>query len=200
MAAWPQLSKQEEPLVAVGYTVIQEVRQAFGDRIAEEKAKETDAPFVGYAKVFPFATPDVDQSEPAILQLESLGLTADARRFKVWNQEIVYHRNALAINEKPVPGGLTPGAPLRDEDEPTGLIHFWKAHSIVVPAWYLQDQNTLYVEAEFLSKYPFMPEDEEGKNRDNFIIDNVVIFYKTKTNGDGAPYTEPEIPIGEREI
>jgi hypothetical protein len=165
--------------MAVDYTVIQEVRQRFGDSPQDsdfEIPVEMEAPFVGYAKEFPFSCPNVDSSQPAVLHLESLGLSA-------YYGSKEFPRNTLMINAKDVPGGLTPGAMGRTykvagtpEDKvvvPDDFIPYWKAHSLLVPADFLDEQNTLYVEAVKWG----------SSGVDHFIIDNVVIFFKTRATG-----------------
>jgi hypothetical protein len=131
--------------MAVDFTVIQPVRQRFGDeRLEGEFPTETEAPFVGSAKEFPFACPNVDASQMAILQLESLGLTA-GRYYQIFvPDELKKHRNMLQVNGVDVPGGLTP-APWVEGAGGT-VLHFWKAHSLLVPANVLREENILFVE------------------------------------------------------
>jgi hypothetical protein len=144
--------------MAVDYTIIQPVRQRFGDADFggwEENQVELEAPFVGRSKDFPFSCPNVDAGQMAVLQFESFGLSSRS--------------NVIEVNGFAVPGGLTPGAPLLT---PYDLASFWKAHSLLVPANVLADQNVLHIDSVDLL------DDED--NLDNFIVDNVVIFFKTR--------------------
>jgi hypothetical protein len=161
--------------MAVDYTVIQPVRQRFGDPQFPDTTDlefpvELEAPFVGYAKEFPFSCPNVDSSQMAVLQLESLGLSARGRGTEE------YHRsNILMINGTDVPGGLTPGAMTYMEADDLWMP-YWKAHCLLVPAGVLKEESILYVESVKFSTGP-------GISYDNFIIDNVVLFFKTRTSG-----------------
>jgi hypothetical protein len=88
--------------MAVDYTVIQPVRQRFGDgdyRMELNDEREVEAPFVGRQKDFAFSCPNVDPGQMAALHFESIGLTSDA--------------NVLEINGRPVPGGTQTGDGLR---------------------------------------------------------------------------------------
>jgi hypothetical protein len=148
--------------MAADFTVIQNVRQRFGDQLPyfEEVLAEQNAPFVGVSKDFAFACPNVAKGDVAILQFESLGVTAPRA------DQPSRPRNILQINGVEVAGGITPGAP-----------HFWKAHSLLVPANVLkEDNNVLHVESVFVFQ-------EHTWHRDDFIIDNVVVYFKVRTQG-----------------
>jgi hypothetical protein len=150
------------------FTVIEPVRQRFGDDdIREgEDLVEQEAPFVGKSKDFPFSCPNVASGEMGVLQFESIAVTAGRGDSP---------RNILRINGVDIPGGITPG-PLLDDHLPSGLP-LWKSHSLIVPANVLQEQNVLHIESILL------PEDPFGTQIDNFIIDNIVVFFKTRAQG-----------------
>jgi hypothetical protein len=147
--------------MAVDYTVIQPVRQRFGDTDFggwEESQVELEAPFVGREKEFPFSCPNIDSGQMGVLQFESFGLTSRS--------------NVIEINGIAVPGGLTSGPWWLGQYT---TIAFWKAHSLLVPTNMLAERNVLYI------KSVDMGDDEGGL--DNFIIDNIVLFFKTRTSG-----------------
>ena len=150
--------------MAVDYTVIMSVRQRFGDNKKEDGLNliETEAPFVGQAKDFPFPCPSVDRSQPAVLQLESLGVS---------------FRGILQINGVAIFGGLTAGPGVLNSPVGGGLTPTWKTHSLIVQENVLLDQNVLHLEAVSTT---------DG-NVDDFVIDNVVIHFKTRRAGPIGP-------------
>jgi hypothetical protein len=150
--------------MAVDYTVIMSVRQRFGDNTKEDGMNliETEAPFVGQAKDFPFSCPNVARSQPAILQFESLGVS---------------FRGTLQINGTAIFGGLTAGPGSLVSPVGGGLTPTWKTHTLIVHENVLLDQNTLHVEATATT---------DG-NIDDFIIDNVVLWFKTRGTGPVGP-------------
>ena len=150
--------------MAIDYTVIMSVRQRFGDNKKElETLIETEAPFVGRSKDFPFACPNVDRSKSAILQFESLGVT---------------FRGIIQINGNNIFGGLTVGPnSLNAPVGGAGLIPVWKTHTLIVHENVLLDQNRLHIEAVAAT---------DG-NVDDFIIDNVVLFFKIRGTGPVGP-------------
>ena len=126
------------------FTVIQAVRQRFGDRNFEydEFPLEQEAPFAGLKEEYQFACPGINPRETGVLQFESLGVTA-GRRY-VFAPAFSGKRNILRINGVDIPGGITPGAYRSD----VGYIwHFWKAHTLLVPANILDENNVLYIES-----------------------------------------------------
>ena len=152
--------------MGVDFTVIQPVRQLFGDRTQGtqfEIPREREAPFVGKSKDFPFSCPNINPRQTAVLQFESLGVTAGGRT----NTQ---DRNILRINGINIPGGITagPGHPLGGGK----VIPLWKSHSLIVDANVLKEQNVLHIEAILI---------QIGieQTLDTFIIDNVVVFFKT---------------------
>lgn len=139
--------------MATDYTVIFSVRQRFGDNTQEGQfPTEQEAPFVGREKDFPFSCPNVNRAQSAVLQFESLG---------------VQSRNIIRINGTNLFGGLTAGPAQIAPSPPTPL---WKTHNLIVQANVLNQQNTLHIES--------VP--NATGNHDDFIIDNVVLFFKTR--------------------
>jgi hypothetical protein len=142
--------------MAIDYTVIISGRQRFGDNQREREALiETEAPFVGQKKDFPFPCPNVDRSKSAILQFESLGVT---------------FRGQIHINGIQIFGGLTAGAVALDPPA-------WKSNCVIVHENVLLDQNTLHIRAAVNPDNIFAIDD--------FIVDNVVLFFKTRGTGLG---------------
>jgi hypothetical protein len=155
------------------YTVIQPVRQRFGvfDQPFDE---EPQAPFVGLSKDFPFSCPAVDPSEMAVLQFESLGVTAGRYWVLSPNVSGPDNRDILQINGVSIPGAITPSDA---NDEGPILEHFWNFQSLLVPANVLYEEgNVLHIES---APIPI----SGGYRPDNFIIDNIVLFFKTLVKG-----------------
>jgi hypothetical protein len=153
------------------FTVIIAVRQRFGDDTPElsETPVEQEAPFVGQAKDFPFSCPNVAVRQLAVLQFQSLGVTA-LRDFGL------AHVNILRINGVDIPGGITRGPA-------AGKIPLWTTHSVLIPENTLREQNTLHIESV---PVPLAHE----STLDNFIIDNVVVLFKTRVPG---PFADPDV-------
>lgn len=104
----------------------------------------------------------------AVLHFQSLGVTA---------------RNVLRINGIDIPGGITPGP--QDPRTENGLrIPLWGTHSLLVPANVLTIENVLRIESVLT---PFAHE----VTHDNFIIDNIVVFFKVGVARRPPRHTEP---------
>lgn len=140
--------------MATNYTVILSVRQHFGDEQGTFNDIEPNAPFIGPAKDFPFNCPNVDPGETAFLTFQS--------------RDVDHQRNVFRINGVDVFGGL-PASPGRET---------WNGNTLLIePHHQLRvTGNVLYVEARNTSG-------GGGGNLDDFIIDNVVIVYKTRQGG-----------------
>jgi hypothetical protein len=147
------------------FTVIQAVRQRFGDATTDlaEIAEEQEAPFVGQSKDFAFFCPNVISGETAILQFETLAVSAGQRQGFV--------RNILQINGVNIPGGITAGATVEVGGR---RLPFWKAHLLTVAPNILREQNVLHIEAVNI---PFGP----AQTLDNFVVDNIVVSFKIRT-------------------
>lgn len=153
--------------MATEFTVIFSVRQHFGDQkgeVGEWYGYEPSAPFVGAAAAYDFKCPYVDRSEPAVLLFQSIGVTHD--------------QNVLRINGIDIYNGMSAGpqylgvhvAEGSFGGPPAKYSPLWKSNTLVVQANVLLDSNTLFIESS---------ENRDGK-RDDFIIDNMVIFYKRR--------------------
>jgi len=147
--------------MACDFTVISAVRQRFGDttRDGSEVPVEGEAPFVGPSKDFPFSCPDVAPGEMAVLQFETVGVSVVSATSP---------RGIIRINGVDIPGGITPGP--RQGDLP-----LWKSHTLLIEANVLRPDNVLHIESIMLRPL------REEATLDNFIIDNIVVFYKTRT-------------------
>lgn len=142
--------------MAIDFTTIIEVRQWFGDDHADWNTFpidliEEDAPFVGLSRSYSFRCPGIDRSEAAVLQFESIGVSIA--------------RNVLRINGIDVPGGISPGP---DYVQISPSIPLWKTHSLIVPVGLVREENILEIASAANSLGNF----------DDFVIDNMVIFYK----------------------
>jgi len=136
--------------MASNFTVVLFTRQHFGNEQGTFNDIEPDVPFVGPAKDFPFNCPNVDPSETACLKFQS--------------RDVDHRGNVFQINGVNVFGGL-PVSPSRDA---------WNGNILLVePRHRLQEAgNVLHVEARNSSG-------QTVGDIDDFIIDNVVIEYKT---------------------
>jgi hypothetical protein len=143
--------------MALDFTVIIHGRQRFGDNTfdnLEDLGLETNAPFVGQQKDFEFQCPNVNRAERAILLFQSQGVT---------------FRQPLEINGHQVSGGMPSSV---DQFGLTATRAQWIGNVMLVGTGVVREQNVLRIRAI-------------GANNqiDNFIIDNVVIVFKTKQNG-----------------
>jgi hypothetical protein len=153
-------------------TVIMNVRHRFGNRrqdepyLHEEYNADLSAPFVGTTGTFEFATPNVDRSQPAVLEFQYRGS----------NQYLTFPspqpdgslvgitpEHPVAINDIDLAGGV-PAAPRY------GDMAMWGTRLLIVNPGVLSEQNELRISA---LAGPF-------GTRDDFTIDNVVLFYKTR--------------------
>jgi hypothetical protein len=150
--------------MATDFTVIQAVRQRFGDEIADlgEASVEQSAPFVGKSKDFRFSCPNIARGEAAVLEFQSLGVSA---------------RNVLQINGVNVASGITPG-PMGAKAQGKAAP-LWNAHVLLVAANVLKEENVLHIESVSI---PFAHE----QTLDNFIVDNIVVFFKTRPGAVGG--------------
>jgi hypothetical protein len=136
--------------MASSFTVVLFQRQQFGNQPGIFNDVEPNVPFAGRAKSFVFDCPNVQAGEPAFLMFQS--------------RDVDHSRNVFEVNGIGVFGGL-PVTPARDS---------WNSNVLLVePHHQLRATgNVLRVEAR----------DSAGTssgNVDDFIIDNVVLVYKT---------------------
>jgi hypothetical protein len=135
------------------FTVIIQVRQHFGN---EEDA--FPGVFAGANKEFRFVCPDVDPGETAVLLFQSLGVDHD--------QNFIAINSIGAFGQPEVFGGIPVSRSDRD----------WNGNVMLVRPNVLREENTLHLGAR--------ADDGSlgglGGEIDDFVIDNVVIFYKTR--------------------
>ena len=161
----------------VDYTVIMPVRQRFGDDIRDEKESvreresgiETEAPFVGAEKSFPFQCPGVDRSQSAILLFESMGVSV---------------RQTLEINGQQIFGGITTSNDFEsrtigggsDAHQDRTIFARWKGHVLLIHPGVLAQNNVLRIQSG-----PYT-----SGNLDDFVIDNMVVIFKTTSGVSGT--------------
>jgi hypothetical protein len=143
------------------FTVIIGTRQRFGDQQGDigEVSVEQEAPFVGQSKDYPFSCPNVS-GERAVITFQSLGVTG-LRDFGLG------HVNILRVNGTDVLPGITRGPATSNG------IPLWTTHQLLIDANVLREQNVLHIESVPIPRGP-------GSELDNFIVDNVVVFFKTR--------------------
>lgn len=106
--------------------------------------------FSGQSRSFAFDCPAIDPGQRSVLMFESLHVTTD--------------KNIFTINDKTIYGGL----PTTVQD-----THAWTSNVMLVEAGTLRPEgNSLEVEARTGSG-------ESSGDIDDFVIDNVVLLYKT---------------------
>jgi hypothetical protein len=156
--------------MTTNFTVILFQRQHFGNDPGSLDDIEPDLPFAGAAKSFSFDCPEVNPGETALLLFQS--------------RDVDHRGNILQINSVDVFGGV-PVSPARDA---------WNANILLIePRHQLKATgNVLNVESRTSSG-------ESTGDVDDFIIDNVVIAYKTldvslpSVAGDLATFLEKEL-------
>jgi hypothetical protein len=144
--------------MALDFTVVITVRQRFGGGDEPENALlETDAPFVGRQADFPFQCPNVDPSQPAILLFQSQGV--DVPQPMTINGQTVFGGIPRSAEVAPYPGGYTE------------WVAQWNGNVMLVTPGVLQENNVLHIEALKIG---------DTDKVDNFIIDNLVVIFKTR--------------------
>src|SRR5665213_1939741 len=139
--------------MALDFTVITSVRQRFGDE-SPNIGLEANAPFVGKQKDFEFLCPNVDAGQQAILLFQNQGIGI---------------RTSLQINDQIVYGGVPASPEFVTELIGDNIAYFqfgqWSGNVMLVLPYVLKENNVLQVQAG---------------DGDNFIIDNIVIVFKTR--------------------
>jgi len=136
--------------MATDYTPIIGVRQQFGNEPGVFAPGEQNVPFVGATKKYQFSCPNVDPGIEAVLMFQTRGVTTNKNIFQINGQEIF--------------GGL-PVSPNDNE---------WNGNIMLVSKNVLKATgNVLHIEARNSSG-------TSSGNLDDFIIDNVVVLYKTR--------------------
>ncbi|MGY4366834.1 hypothetical protein ACVW1A_002899 [Bradyrhizobium sp. LB1.3] len=143
----------------VNFTVILFSRQRFGRNISSLTQVEPQAAFVGQAKDYSFDCPNVDTSQTAFMEFQAMGVS--------------YPRNVFEINGVGVFGGL-PIGPTRTEGNITTPA--WTSHTLLVESHHQlrATGNVLHIESR---DHPGPP---PSLIPDDFILDNIIIVYKTR--------------------
>lgn len=163
--------------MAIDFTVVSAVRQRFGDDKPDRNLGETEresttlqeesAPFVGAEKSFPFDCPNVDRTQWAVLLFESYGVT---------------RRQVIQINNWAVPGGIPEDVELNTTEFQSGTRRTatarWNGNvKLIHPGVLTANNNTLRISTSIAY---------HAENLDDFIIDNVVVVFKTTGRGVGG--------------
>jgi hypothetical protein len=138
--------------VATNFIVILSQRQHFGNEQSTFNDIEPAVPFVGPTKDFSFNCPNVDPDETAFLTFQS--------------RDVDHQRNVCQINGVDVFGGL-PASPDRKT---------WNGNILLV-----EPHHQLRATGNQLHLESCNSSGGSGGDIDDFIIDNVVIVYKTRT-------------------
>lgn len=152
------------------FTVIAASRHRFGDTVRDETSLgerelqlETDAPLVGLEQTFQFACPNVDPSQFGILMFQIQGVQEREHTFE--------------LNGVPIYGGL-PRSVEVDQRNPLGssgkvwtnINALWIGTTALINPGMLRTANSLLIRVK---QY------ETLDRRDDFVIDNMVMLYKT---------------------
>jgi hypothetical protein len=135
--------------MSADFTIVTSVRQGFGNEPGYLNGIEPDVPFVGPTKDFPFSCPGVNSNADAVLMFQS--------------RDVDSSRNIITINGREVFGGI-PVSPSKDT---------WNGNIMLIGNGILRASgNVLHIEARNSSG-------SGGGDIDDFILDNVVVMYKT---------------------
>ena len=136
--------------MATNYTVVLFSRQHFGNQAGVFNDIEPGVAFVGRAKDFSFDCPGINTAEAAVLMFQS--------------RDVDHQQNILRVNGVDVFGGL-PASPARDA---------WNGNILLVERHHQLKAtgNVLRVEAR-------RADGGSDGDVDDFILDNIVIVYKT---------------------
>jgi hypothetical protein len=136
--------------LAADFTIVISVRQGFGNEPAYLSSIDPEVRFAGPAKDFTFACPNVNASEAAVLMFQS--------------RDVDSSRNIITINGAKVLGAI-PVSPNKDT---------WNGNVMLINAGVLRASgNVLHIESRNDSG-------GVGGDIDDFILDNVVVMYKTR--------------------
>jgi hypothetical protein len=149
-------SRKEDKEMALDFTVVITVRQRFGDSDEDDVGQETIAPFVGAEKSYDFRCPNVDSRQQAILLFQCMGANI---------------QNNLEINGQQIFGGIPSSVEGITIPDPAVLLFRaqWNGNIMLIHEGVLRENNVLRIQAAEL---------DDGL--DNFIIDNLVVVFKTR--------------------
>ena len=141
--------------IGTGFTVILSVRQHFGNEPNYLRDVEPGLPFVGATKDFHFDCPKIEPGADAVLMFQT--------------RDVDHDKNVMQINpvtaEQPTVFGGIPVSPSKDT---------WNGNIMVIRRDVLREtNNVLHIESRTSSG-------GSGGDIDDFIIDNVVVLYKTR--------------------
>ena len=132
------------------FTIVMAVRQGFGNEPGYLSGIEPNVPFVGLAKDYTFGCPAVNSTEVAVLLFQS--------------RDVDSSKNIITVNGRNVSGGI-PVSPNKDT---------WNGNILLIDAATLRESgNVLRVESRNTSG-------GVGGDPDDFILDNMVVMYKTR--------------------
>ena len=142
------------------FVVLIRVRQRFGSS-DDENGLEQNAPFVGKSKEYEFSCPNVDSSSESSLLFQA--------------QHVIHPQNRLSINGVDIAGGVPMSGFFFNTLVATfSLVGFWSAQNLIIPP------NTLRGEGNILRVEARTSDGSTSGDMPNFIIDNVVLFFRTR--------------------
>ena len=157
--------------MASSFTIVLFQRQHFGARAGTFNDVEPNVPFAGRSKSFVFDCPHVEAREPAYLMFQA--------------RDVDHPRNIFEVNGLGVFGGL-PVSPARDS---------WNGNVLLV-----EPRHQLRATGNVLRVESRDGRGTTGGSIDDFIIDNVVLVYKTpdpvtlpSVTGDLAAFIKTEL-------
>ena len=117
-----------------------------------------------------FRCPSVDRKQFAILLFQTLGVAI---------------RQGLEINGQTIFGGIAPSldpaarilGPRSESPEDRTTLGTWNGHVMLIHPGVLQENNIMRIRAA----------DATAANIDDFLVDNVVVVFKTAEQAGGAP-------------
>jgi hypothetical protein len=162
--------------MSLDFTIVTNVRQRFGDSARGgkeaprelESGVEADTP-IGLERSFAFRCPAVDRRQFALLLFQTLGVAV---------------RQGLEINGQTVFGGIARsvdlaarllGSAAESAEDRTALAR-WNGHVMLIHPGVLQESNILRIRAA----------DATAANIDDFLVDNVVVVFKTSQQANEA--------------
>jgi hypothetical protein len=155
--------------MASDYTIILSQRQHFGDQPRTFDDVEPDVKFVGPTKDFPFSCPNVNPNETAVLMFQTREISISQRNVFRVNGFDVFGAHPAKGN-LPASGGL-PASPSKNE---------WNGNVMLLEAEHMKPNQRLKPTGNILHIEARNDNGGGGGNIDDFIIDNVVIMYKSR--------------------
>ncbi len=148
------------------FTIVVRERVRFGDLKKDpgETDFDSDALLLGQSGSFPFTCPGVDTTKSAVLQFAHRG-SKQFISFPVpqpdGGLDGLSPEHPVMINGVQLIGGIpsTPGNSI------------WSTRVLLIPAHVLRRDNHLHIETSTV---------DGRSNLDNFTLDNLVVFYKTR--------------------